>query len=94
MTSLQITTPFAKMEFQPKDPDKTAAWEMYIELLTRITTQNLNQEGGDEATALTSVYSLFGTTREIMRRNSLGCQEFTKIAIVVLNQLVRPFTAH
>ena len=90
---MQITTPFAKMEFQPKDPDKTAAWEMYIELLTRITTQSLNQDGGDEATALTSVYSLFGTTREIIRRNGRGCQEFTKIAIVVLNQLVRPFTA-
>ncbi len=94
MTSLVITPPFAKMEFQPKDPDRTAAWEMYIELLTRVTTQPLNQSRGDETTALTSVYSLFGTTREIIRRNGRGCQEFTKIAIVVLNQLVRPFTAH
>lgn len=93
MTSLEITTPFAKMEFQPKDPDKVAAWEMYIELLTRITTQSLKHESGDEATALKSVHSLFGTTREIIRSNGRGCQEFTKIAIVVLNQMVRPFTA-
>jgi hypothetical protein len=29
----------------------------------------------------------------VIRRNGRGCNEFTKIAIVVLNQIVRPFTA-
>lgn len=93
MTCLKITLPFSELEFKPQDVDKTAAWELYIELLTRITTQPLDKQHGDETTALTSVYSLFGTTREIIRRNGRGCFEFTKIAIVVLNQLVRPFTA-
>lgn len=93
MTSLKITAFFATMEFQPKDQDKTAAWEMYIELLTRITTQPLSQDHGDEDTALASVHSLFSTTRDIIRRNGRSCQEFTKIAVVILNQVVRPFTA-
>jgi len=62
-------------------------------MITRIVTQPLKDEDGDEATALTSVYSLFGLTREIIKKYGRGCGEFTKIAIVVLNQIVRPFTA-
>jgi hypothetical protein len=50
-------------------------------------------EHGDEKTALDSVHSLFGTTREILRRKGRDCVQFTKIAVVVLNQVVRPFTA-
>ncbi len=93
MTSLKINAHFLEMEWQPKDEDKTAAWELYIELLTRITTQPLPQQDGVEQSALSSVYSLFGLTREIIKRNGRGCAEFTKLAIVVLNQIVRPFTA-
>ncbi|MCZ6873098.1 MAG: hypothetical protein O7G88_06155 [bacterium] len=93
MTSLKINAFFLEMEFKPQDEDKQAAWEMYIELLTRITTQPLPEGHGDEQTALDSIYSLFPTSREIIRRNGRHCFEFTKIAIVILNQLVRPFTA-
>jgi len=93
MTSLRIKTPFLDMEWEPRDEDKSAAWELYIELLTRITTQPLPQSSGDEKTALNSVYTLFPLTREIIKRNGRYCIEFTKIAIVVLNQVVRPFTA-
>jgi hypothetical protein len=81
------------MEWQPQDEDKNAAWELYVELLTRITTQPLPAEHGDEETALTSVYNLFALSREIIRRNGRQCIEFTKIAVVVLNQVIRPFTA-
>lgn len=93
MTSLKINTPFLNMEWQPQDADKNAAWELYIELLTRITTQPLAPEHGVEKTALDSVFSLFGLTRDIIKRNGRGCSEFTKLAIIVLNQVVRPFTA-
>jgi len=93
MTCLKIKTPFLDMEWKPQDEDKEAAWELYIELLTRIATQPLPTEHGDEETALTSVYKLFGLTREIIRRTGRHCIEFTKIAIVVLNQVTRPFTA-
>ena len=70
-----------------------AAWELYIELLTRITTQPLPQSYGDEKTALDSVFSIFGLTRSIIKENGTNCIEFTKIAIIVLNQIIRPFTA-
>jgi hypothetical protein len=93
MTSLKIKTPFLDMEWNPQDEDKAAAWELYVELLTRVTTQSLYIEHGDEKTALTSIYSIFGITREVMKNNGRHCFEFTKIAVVVLNQVVRPFTA-
>jgi hypothetical protein len=81
------------MEWEPKDNDKNAAWELYIELLTRIATQQLQPEHGDEEIALKSIYSLFGLTREVIKRQGRHCIEFTKIAVVILNQVVRPFTA-
>lgn len=93
MTSLKIKAPFLEMEWNPSEPDKTAAWDLYIELLTRITTQNLAASDGDEQTALNSIYSLFPTTRGIIKENGRECIEFTKLAVVVLNQKVRPFTA-
>lgn len=93
MTSLKIKAPFLEMEWNPSEPDKVAAWQLYVELLTRITTQALAVKDGDEKTALDSVYSLFPTTRSIIKDNGRGCMEFTKIAVVVLNQKIRPFTA-
>ncbi len=93
MTSLKINTTFLEMEWKPQEADKIAAWELYVELLTRITTQPLHEGTGDEETALNSIYSLFTTTREVIKRNGRHCNEFTKIAVVVLNQIIRPFTA-
>ena len=92
MTSLKFSAPYLKMEWQPTKTDKDAAWELYIELLTRITTQPLPIHHGNEKTALDSVYSIFSLTRTIIKSHK-KCIEFTKIAIVVLNQIVRPFTA-
>jgi hypothetical protein len=93
MTSLKINPPFLEMEWKPQDYDRNAAWELYIELLTRITTQYLHPDYGDEETALRSIYSLFGLTREVIKRQGRHCIEFTKIAVVILNQIIRPFTA-
>jgi hypothetical protein len=93
MTSLKINLKFLEMEWKPAEPDRNAAWELYIELLTRITTQPLADMHGDERAALESVYSLFPLTREIIKRHGRDCIEFTKISVVILNQVVRPFTA-
>ncbi len=93
MTGLKINAGFAELEFNPKDPDRDAAWELYVELLTRISTQHLQPDHGDEKTALDSIHALFGLTRETLKNQGRHCNEFAKIAIVVLNQVVRPFTA-
>ncbi len=93
LTSLQIKTPFLEMEWQPKDEDKNAAWELYVELVTRAATQRLAPDEGDEAAALTSIYELFPLTRATIKHHGRYCINFTRIAVVVLNQKVRPFTA-
>lgn len=93
MTSLKINARFLEMEFKPSDYDKNAAWDLYIELLTRIATQYLDPEHGDERTALESIHSLYGITRDVIKGQGRHCIEFTKIAVVILNQVIRPFTA-
>ncbi len=93
LVGLKINTGFLEADFSPSDRDKDAAWDMYIELLTRVATQHLQPEHGDEKTALDSLYALFGLTRETLKSNGRQCNEFAKLAIIVLNQIVRPFTA-
>ncbi|MCP5159312.1 MAG: hypothetical protein H6975_07790 [Gammaproteobacteria bacterium] len=93
LSRLKINLGVLNGEFEPHDPDRGAAWDLYVELLTRITTQGLPPEHGDEKTALDSVHAIFPLTREILRRHGSGCGEFAKLAIPVLNQVIRPFTA-
>lgn len=92
LSGLKIKLGFLEGEFAPSDPDRAAAWDLYIELLTRVTTQRLLPEHGDEKAALDSVYAIFPLTRAILRDHGSGCGEFAKLAIPVLNQVIRPFT--
>lgn len=75
------------------DRNQDAAWAMYVEMLTRITTQPLDDTHGDEETALKSVFSIFKTTRRILKDYGRESPELSKVAVVILNQKVRPFTA-
>jgi len=93
LQNIKLNIGFAEVEFAPTEDDQTAAWEMYVELLTRITTQPLEEGTGDEDTALTSIYNIFPITREILKNKGRQAESFTKVAIIVLNQIIRPFTA-
>jgi len=93
LTSLKIKAPFLELQWEPKDEDKDAAWDLYVELITRVATQRLEPDEGDEAAALESIHDLFALTRSTIRRNGRHCINFTRIAVVVLNQKVRPFAA-
>lgn len=92
INGLKIKAGFLEMEWVPRDEDKTASWELYVELLTRVATQRLVPAQGTEKAALASIYQVFPLTREIIRRNGRHCVNFARIAVVVLNQMVRPFT--
>lgn len=92
-SSIHLNLGFAEIEFEPNNDDMTAAWNLYVELLTRISTQPIADEDGDEASALNSIYDLFGITRMILREKGFLAENFTKISIIILNQVVRPFTS-
>ena len=94
LEKIRLSPRGATVEVAFKPSDRDAAWELYIEMLTRIVTQPLPAESGDEKTALDSIHALFALTREILRRHGRGTIQFTKVAIPVLNQIVRPFTAN
>ena len=64
---VRLRLPAMQLEMSFEETDKDAAWNLYIELLTRITTQPLASESGDEAAALESVYAVVGATRQILR---------------------------
>jgi hypothetical protein len=93
MTGLKLSVPFLKTEWAPKTLDREAAWDLYVELLTRSLTQPMEAGEGDEQAALESIHELFSITRDVLHRHGRECVEFTKLAIIVLNQIVRPFTS-
>jgi hypothetical protein len=78
--------------------DKDASWELYVELNTKMTTQSITQYHNDEPTtgdsksALTSVYSIFPETRDILKRYGLQGEQFASLAFKMLNVEIRPFT--
>ena len=78
------------------DPtERNAAWELYVELVTRVAVQSLHPQEGLVREAMNSLYSLFGSTREILRKAGpdVGASHDSVggIAIAVLNNGLRPF---
>ena len=93
LEKVKLNLKVVELEVSFQEADKNAAWDLYVEMLTRIVTQPLPAEAGDEKTALESVYSLFPTTRAVLRHHGRASIQFSKVAVPVLNQIVRPFTA-
>ena len=85
-------------EWEPDESEVKAAWELYVELVTRISIVELQPEAGLLREALGSLYSLFGTTREILRKygpsvgqpKGPGRLSFGLLAVAVLNTVLHP----
>lgn len=85
------------IELEIKRAEKIVAWSLYVELVTRIAIQPLKSDEGLLKEALTSLHSLFGTTRQILKEAGpvvgVSPKSVGGIAIAVLNQGIRPFLA-
>jgi len=73
LTSIQVSIqlpylPKIEATWEPDDNERKAAWEMYVELITRISVAELKPGEGLLREALSSLYTLFGTAREILRK--------------------------
>jgi hypothetical protein len=77
---------------QAKSPETVPAHVLWVELSTRITTQSLHYRSGSEEAAAKSVYDLFKLTRQLMETNP-EAEVFCEIALVLLNEVLRPYTA-
>ncbi len=91
--NINISPTSASIDISYTNYDAEAAWILYVELLTRVTTQPLDNKCGTEKSALESVHSLFAQTRDVLKIYGRNAKSFTRIAIIVLNQIVRPFTS-
>jgi hypothetical protein len=84
-----------QVELESDEAMRRAAWALYVELRTRITTQTLETDQGLLREALNSLYSLFASTREILREAGpdvgTSLESVGGIAIAVLNVGLRPF---
>ena len=87
--------------WEPNDAERRAAWEVYVELVTRVSAVPLRADEGLLREALTSMYSLFATTRDVLRRHGPevaepkrnGQYNFGYLAVAMLNFGVRPLLA-
>ncbi len=86
----------------PSDAERQAAWEMYVELITRISVVPLKDDEGLMREALSSLYSIFGTTRAILREHGPDVAKpkrgrnktsFGHLSVSILNTVLRPFLA-
>ena len=93
LEKVRLNLKAVQLEVSFQEADKDAAWDLYVEMLTRIVTQPLPPEAGDEQSALESVYFLAPATRDILRHHGRASIQFSKVAVPVLNQIIRPFTA-
>ncbi|MEM6839010.1 MAG: hypothetical protein AAF609_19420 [Cyanobacteria bacterium P01_C01_bin.120] len=97
LKTVSVSLPFGigSATWESDPTEQNAAWELYIELVTRTAVQSLTVEQGTMREAMNSLYSLFGSTREILRKYGpkVGASRASVggIAIAVLNQGLRPF---
>ena len=100
---IAIKLPFLGIEgnWEIDEIQRNAAWEIYIELITRVTVVELKKDEGLLREALISFYSLFQTTRDILKKygpaiaspSKSGETTLGHIAVSVLNKALRPLLA-
>lgn len=96
LTEVRISVPqFSELTFVVNDETEQVSWQLFIESATRTATQKLDDGEGLIREALNSLYSLFATTREILRntRPSRHTEGLTVeyLAVSLLNRELRPF---
>jgi hypothetical protein len=83
----------------PDESEQSAAWELYIELITRISITSPEAQGFLLRESLSSLHSLFATTRAILRRygpsvarpKGKNVLSLGYLAVTILNSVLRPF---
>lgn len=89
--------------WQPDDSERSAAWELLVELATRVALTKLRPGEGLLRESLSSLNGLFPITRDILRRYGPGVVKASAeegfvslgvLAISVLNGGIRPLLSY
>lgn len=96
LETVTVSVPhFTDMVFVVNNAYRVVAWKLFVETMTRISTQPLDPEGGYLREALNSLYQLFQSTRELLE--SMSPTQSSKgttvelLAMRMLNVELRPF---
>lgn len=87
--------------WEPNEEEKKAAWEIYVELVTRIPIAVLGHDEGILREALSSIYALFHITRTILRSHGPAIAQchtgdnrsVSYVVVRMLNTTLRPLLA-
>jgi len=83
------------MKFKVNREYRLVAWNLFIETITRISTQPLKNDQGILEESLNSLYKLFTTTRELLKEmepsKENGEMTVELLAVKMLNDELRPF---
>lgn len=96
LTEIKVNVPqLSQLTFVVNNDARRTAWELFIEVATRISTQPLGDEEGFLREALNSLYSLFGRARELLAQSQptklTGGKTVEYLALTMLNRELRPF---
>jgi hypothetical protein len=97
LTEVKVTVPqVSELTFVVNNDARQVAWKLYVEAVTRISTQPLPDEEGFIRDALTSLYGLFSITRDTLKSSRpsapvSGRQTVEHLAVTMLNHQLRPF---
>jgi hypothetical protein len=95
--SVSLNLPFGLggVTIDVSEAEVRAAWALYVEYSTRIAGVALEEGLGSPREALSSLYSLFATTRQVLREAGPDIAQDPEalgpVAIRALNEGVRPF---
>jgi hypothetical protein len=99
LTDITVAVPqFSQLHFAVTRESQHMAWKLFVELVTRISTQPLDADGRLRS-ALTSMHGLLAFTRDLLKQNPPSRQTGSdptveQLAITMLNCELRPFLTH
>jgi hypothetical protein len=98
LTEVKVAVPeFAELTFAVSDENRNVAWKIFIEIMTRIATQPLGAQEGFLREALSSLYSMFLSIRELLKATKpvhpTAGPTVEMFAFRMLNKELRPFLA-
>jgi len=83
---------FILVKFEPSNVDRKAAWDLYVEIYMHELLNPLANKTNSENKKIRDFFEIFAVTRSILKDYGSQSIGFAKVAVVLLNHIIRPFT--